>query len=178
MTVFKTVLTAAALFGLAGNAVAATTDAAGPCVSKAEIRAGLAYMIPTLVRGLKAKCEPVLGATSYMSQHGDDLVGRFQSAPSQNEDAVMSLLTKMSGPKPEGIDKAAFMEAFSSGIAAKMGPGIKPAACPKIDAAFAELDPLPAENMIGLIEIIATEALLGRNAKPMMPTLCPATGAR
>ncbi len=179
MNAFKSALTIAALFGLMGQSVAATTAAAGPCVTTTEIRAGLAYMIPTLVRGLKTKCAAVLGATSYMNQHGDDLLGRFQSAPSQNTDAVMSLLAKVSGPKPDAaMDKTAMIEAFSSGIVEKMQTAIKPAACPKIDAAFAQLDPLPAENMIGLLEIIATEALTGRNAKPMMPTICPAPAAK
>jgi hypothetical protein len=56
---FAGVLTLAAMTQLA----AAATVAQPTCITPAEVRAGMAFLAPTMIRGVRAKCATVLSRT-------------------------------------------------------------------------------------------------------------------
>ena len=171
----------AASLALAAVVVQPALAAPTQCITATEFHAGARFIMPILIDAVAKRCSPTLGDKSYLSTTGSNLVQRY-AAQTGDEIAVSSLVGKIDEKHDmKGLD-AADLKAFASVAVAKgLGDELKPETCPTIDKVLALLDPMPADNTIGLVEVILRQvdaddakkaARLGRPAKHL---LCPET---
>ena len=125
-----------------------------PCVTSSELHAGVRFVMPILIGAVAKRCGPTLGSQSYLASHGAALAQRYVAQPGDDE-VIASLAAKLD-------DKAIFAKlnaderkAFVIALVGKgVGDDLKPKTCPKIDQVLALLDPMPADNTIGLLEVL------------------------
>jgi hypothetical protein len=154
------------------------------CITKDEMRAGLTLMMPTVIETVQVKCKPSLPETAYLIAHGSDLLTRYGKGDVQDTAALTSLLKKVdlvdtsSALPVEAITP--LLSAIASDVITKE---IKSETCPMIDKVFALLDPMPRENMFGLIELFVSTVAKpdpkkrGRKQKASGFTICEASAS-
>lgn len=155
--------------------------AAGPsqCVTAPEFRAGMRFAMPILVDAVAKKCGPAVGAASYLATKGGALSARYAALP--GDDALVTALVGKIDDSGDmkGLDAAALRAFATVAVNKGIGKDLTPDTCKTIDQVLLQLDPLPAANMIGLLEVIlrqvdADEARkAAKNGKPAKPILCP-----
>jgi hypothetical protein len=150
---FACAATAVSLAQVAGAASASSAA----CITPTELRAGMAFLLPAMIRGVREKCTTILPRTSYLNKRGDALIARFQSSKMIDSQALQSLIGKIQ-PNTDipASANGAMADVIAATLVAKMQATMKPTTCPGIDQTLALLDPLPAENIIGLFEMIGT----------------------
>lgn len=178
---------AAMLCTLPAQAIAATS---GPkCVTRAELRTGIAYLMPTLVGAVVEKCRQTLPEQSYLSSQGNMLLDRYKAEASGSEGDVLALMGRFLPMGDLGnVDSKAAKGLIDAAIAVGIQSELKPDTCDDISEGMSFLDPLPAANMIGLVEFIAVKinddnakkaadgAPAKKGKRPSKPFLCgPAT---
>ena len=97
------------------------------------------------------------------------------------DDSTITALVAKLDPKGDmkGLDAAALKGFVTVAVAKGMGSDLKPDICQTIDKVLTLLDPLPAENTIGLVEVILRQVdgdnakKAARTGKPAKRTLCP-----
>jgi hypothetical protein len=143
-----------------------TAHAAPACITPIEMRTGIAFMIPTMLRGLRTKCAGVLPANAYLTQNGEALGNRFKSAEFTNDKALQSLIAKIlpDAELPEAAKTSAAVM-FAETMAAQIQKDIKSDTCPTIDRSLVLLDPLPPANVVGIFQLIGTEMIRGDSRK-------------
>jgi hypothetical protein len=149
------------------------------CATGAEFHAGARFVMPILIDGATKKCQPLLGSGSYLATKGPALAQRYAALP--GDDSTITALVGKLDPKGDmkGLDAAALKGFATVAVAKGMGDDLKPSICPTIDKVLALLDPLPAENTIGLIEVILRQVdddnvkKAERAGKPPKRILCP-----
>lgn len=154
--IFATAAAWAAFASMAVHAQSVTTATKTTCLTSEEADAALLTALPGAVRGLSGVCNPKLPADAYLKTTGATLAGRFQAAAKLVQPAADRAVARIAGVKTgDGIkDAAAFLdpmiELMVKGSADKLTPEI----CVKADQIFRLLDPLPARNFSGLLELI------------------------
>jgi hypothetical protein len=124
------------------------------CVTPAEMRAGLVFIMPTLIEGVKAKCKSSLPDTAYLMSSGTELPTRYGKGEVQDTAALTALLKKVDNEgKMEGLPLEALTPMIAAMATSAVTKDIKSETCPMIDKVFALLDPMPRENMYALIEL-------------------------
>jgi hypothetical protein len=156
MTSVKRIATGLTLSAiLSQSALAATTPA---CITTGEMRAGITFLVPTLIKAVKMKCATVLPGNAYLMTQGEALAARYHAPSSTTSPEFKSLVAKIAGstelPELPGIKVE---DIASAAILGGIQKDLKPAMCPDIDVAMALVDPLPADNMIGLLAFIGTK---------------------
>ena len=149
------------------------------CVTGAEFHAGARFVMPILIDGAAKKCQPTLGNGSYLATKSSALAQRF--AAMAGDDSTITALVAKLDPKGDmkGLDAAALKGFVTVAVAKGMGSDLKPDICQAIDKVLALLDPLPAKNTIGLVEVILRQVdgdnakKAARTGKPAKSTLCP-----
>lgn len=124
------------------------------CLSRAELRTGIAYVMPALMKGVVGKCAPTLSADSYLAKGGEALVSRYAGQSQGRAEDVQALFAKF-GPQAglNGADGESTAKLIESLVTVGVQSALKPESCADISAAMALLDPLPAANMNSLIEL-------------------------
>jgi hypothetical protein len=149
-----------------------------PCVTRPELHAGITYFLPTVVEGVKQKCAATLPTNSYFATRGTALVNAYNALSKHDSPELISLMGKVGLPKgeaPAGLGKP-MAEIAAIMVNAKVQEGIKPETCPTIDQALGLLDPLPAANMVGLVELFVDVMTAADVKKGKKPFLCSAPG--
>jgi hypothetical protein len=149
-----------------------------PCVTRPELHAGITYFLPSVVEGVKQKCAATLPASSYFATRGTTLVDSYKALSKHDSPELISLMGKVGlppGEAPASVGKP-MAEIATIMINAKVQEGIKPETCPTIDQALGLLDPLPAANMVGLVELFVDVMTAADVKKGKKPFLCPAPG--
>ena len=124
------------------------------CVTPAEMRAGLVFIMPTLIEGVQGKCKSSLPDTAYLISSGTELPTRYGKGDVQDTAALTSLLKKVDNDgKMAGLPLEALTPMIAAMATSAITKDIKPETCPMIDKVFALLDPMPRENMYGLVEL-------------------------
>lgn len=144
----------AASLALAAIVVQPAMAAPMQCATGAEFHAGARFVMPILIAGAAKKCRPTLGSASYLLAKGPALSQRFAAMP--GDDSTITALVVKLDPKGDmkGLDADALKAFATIAVAKGMGDDLKPSICPTIDKVLALLDPMPAENTIGLVEVI------------------------
>lgn len=151
-------------FGLAIAGATAMTiqpalaqSAANDCMTSAEAQAGIRALFPILIEGTADGCQQFLPADAYLTASAKALAGRY--APDPDDDARLQSIVQHFDKKGElkGLSVNSLKSVFGDKLKEEMTKDLNPQLCSTISKAMALLDPLPAENMIGLIELIARE---------------------
>ena len=171
--------TLAASLALTAITVQPVLAAPTQCVTGAEFHAGVRFVMPILIVGVAKKCQPKLGNASYLATRGTALAQRY-TAQAGDDSAVTGLVAKLDTKGDmKGLDAGALKGFVTVAVAKGLGDDLKPDTCPTIDKALALLDPLPAENTIGLVEVILRQIdadnakKAARTGKPTKRVLCP-----
>jgi hypothetical protein len=151
------------------------------CLTKPELRAGLAFAMQEMMVTVGSKCSPLLPESSYLRTKGSQLVARYADTAS-NSNEILNGLVKRLGPdlKIADGDPIAMKGLASTMIATGLGKFLTDKNCLDVDKTLSLLDPLPPENMIGLIEfaiqkVDASERAKGKPASASKrPILCTA----
>lgn len=143
-----------------------------PCMTPAELRGTVAYVMPLVMTTLIERCKPALPARVSLLTHGAQLVSAFEAGRSANFPLARKAFAKFSdaGDKNSAaimlvMPEAVLRPLLDEMIAKDLTESIKVRDCPDIDRVFATLEPLPASNVIDLITQVVTIAT--RNDKKM-----------
>jgi hypothetical protein len=153
------------------------------CVTEPELRAGLAFAMQEVMVAVSSRCGPNLSETSYLRTKGPQLVARYADTASKETDVLNNLIKRL-GPelKIADGDPVAMKGMVSTLIATGLGKVLSDKRCEDVDQALSLLDPMPAENMIGLFVFAAqkadlsdrTKAKRAGNAAPKRSIICAA----
>ncbi len=141
---------------------------ARPCMTPAELRGTVAYVMPSVMTTLIERCKPALPARASLLTHGAQLVSAFEEDRSANFPLARKAFAKFSdaGDKNSAaimlvLPESVLRPMLDEMIAKDMMGSIKVRDCPDIDRVFATLEPLPASNVVDLITQVATIATRG-----------------
>ncbi len=177
-------LAAAVLMTLPGHAMAA--DAA-KCITHEEFRSAAAVLMPSLVGAAVNKCTKTLNPSAYLVTQGPALLTRYQDFAKGKEATVSKLIERL-GPIPEldGVAPDKLLTVADVFISAAIQKELTPGLCADVSEGLAFLDPMPAENTIGLVDFILTKvqrdeakkrAKSGGKGKGGMDFLCDGSAA-
>jgi hypothetical protein len=125
------------------------------CLSREELRTGIAYIMPAIVSGVVTKCSVWLPSDSYLTKNGTALVTRYAGQSQGTENDVRALFDKFGNQAGlDGVDGQSTAKLVESLVTVGIQSEMKPEICADITTVMALLDPLPAENMNGLIEFV------------------------
>jgi hypothetical protein len=146
----------ATLLALPVQAMAAVD--APKCITRAELRTGIAYVMPAAVESVVTKCGTTLPADAYLAVNGPALLDRYKAESVGNDDAVATLMERfIPANAMDGVDEKATKAIVDAVILVAIQKGIKPEYCADISEGLSLIDPLPAANMIGLLEFVAVK---------------------
>ena len=152
--------TAAIAGTLAIQPVAATAQETR--LEPVNFEAATLYALPHLFKGYTTVCADVLSSDGYVATNADRLSAKFAGASDgtwpQARDALGQLAAKEGGS--EGADLLTMMpdgslKPFIDGILfALVSTEMKPERCSDVERALELFDPMPAENIAGLMGFI------------------------
>jgi hypothetical protein len=152
------------------------------CIAAADLGDSLLYAMPIAYDAVSTTCSRQLKRDGFMATGGEAFIAKFRARQdSAWPGAFRMIKTFMAqeGGEASGndVDMAAMIAAlpedslrpFVDGMVGQMIAGeIKPENCGKIERAIELLDPLPAENYVGLVTFIIELTELKN------PSICPA----
>ena len=144
--------TTAALALLATASHAAQTVKQNPCLTAQEANALFMSVAPSMLRSLSATCAESLPAGAYLRVKGAALAERYAAPAAASKAAAIAAFNKISDGA--AVDEAMFDLVTGSMIGEIAAGQIKPADCDKASRVAELLDPLPPENLTGLIVLI------------------------
>ncbi|MES2989152.1 MAG: hypothetical protein V4808_14720 [Pseudomonadota bacterium] len=147
-TVFRAGL-AAALGLVATTSHAAQTVAQDACLTQAEATALFLTVAPTILKSVSGKCIKVLPESAYLRINGEALIARYAGPSAAAKPAAIAAFNKISGEAK--LDESMF-EMMTGEILGEIVAGdVKPDECMKFDRIAGLLDPMPPENIAGLL---------------------------
>lgn len=156
----KSILCVTALAGVVAAAAPAPLSARDP-VNHAGMAAAVRYALPHVLSGVRTSCTDRLAANGYLATQGDSLHAKFDAGSAAAWPQAKALLLEMGLSKNAG--KAEILrdlpdeslKPFVDGMLATLvATEIKPAQCADVERGLALLDPLPAENIAGLVGFV------------------------
>ncbi|WP_431470361.1 hypothetical protein [Sphingosinithalassobacter sp. LHW66-3] len=174
----------AALGATAAHAEQATTAS---CLSRTDAEAVLLLVAPAAIASASQVCTPVLGQTSFLATRGEAMAQRYREiARLRTPDAIRAILS-IANKDGETIPPqfASRPEMLTTMLDALVAPAlaqeIKPEVCAPLDRALRLLEPLPAENLAGIVVMLAELGLAQANREaeegegsPLPFRICPA----
>ena len=137
---------------------AAPPTPARPCMTPAELRGMVAYVMPSVLAMVIDRCKPALPAGASLLTHGAQLVSTFESGRTANFALARQAFAKFSETGDKNttaimltMPEETLRPMVEQTIAKEMTGSIKIKDCPNIDRVFATLEPLPASNFIDLV---------------------------
>lgn len=128
----------------------------------AAVASAARYAMPHVVSGIRTSCAPSLAPDGYLMANGDELVAKFADGSEAAWPGAKALLLEMASDDGEN-EGAQFiaqlpdesLKPFVDGILTTMVVNeIDEGQCADIERGLELLDPLPAENVSGLIGFI------------------------
>ena len=137
---------------------AAPPAPARPCMTPAELRGMVAYVMPSVMAMVIDRCKPALPAGASLLTHGAQLVSTFESGRTANFPLARQAFAKFSGTGDKNataimltMPEVTLRPIVDETIAKELTGSIKIKDCPNIDRVLATLEPLPASNFIDLV---------------------------
>lgn len=145
--------------GLATAPLAAQQPSAEP--SPQQIEAATRYALPHLFQGFRAVCDKTLAADGYVRTQGDRLETKFAQGSDaswpQAKAALLQMAAKEGGEDGEALGMFAQLpdenlKPFVDGIIFSLvASELETDRCGDVERGLALLDPMPAENIAGLM---------------------------
>lgn len=146
------------------------------CVAPQDLSDTVTYALPILYDSLQSPCQQQFAASSFMQAQGPAFIDRFRARQDAAWPGTMRLLKTFMTRSTDGKDAAdaemmalitslpeESLRPFVDGIVGQMinekvASDIKPQTCSDIAEAMELIEPLPAENVGGLVTFIARQA--------------------
>jgi len=130
----------------------AQTGPSGP-----EIEGAVRFGLPALFAGYRATCSAQLSPDGYVAQNADRLVAKFADGADAHWPAAKAALSTLGDD--QGMDSAMLaqmpddaLKPFVTALLQQMvATEIKPTQCIDVERGLELIDPLPADNIAGLI---------------------------
>jgi len=145
------------VIALALLANAALAEAAEPpCITQAEFRSVGLFLLPPLIEGAAGSCQAHLPANAYLLTGGRQLAASVARDGEAHRQAAIATLVRVGGGKiPEGVSGETMASLISDMARSELGKKMSAGDCREIDKAAELLAPLPPENLVGVIELLA-----------------------
>ena len=158
----KTLLASAALASLSLTLASAPAHAqfepgATDIASAADIESAVRFGLPALFAGFRATCSAELADDGYVARNTDRLAAKFAQGADAHWPAAKEALFTLG--KDEGLNRELLgempddaLKPFVTALLQQMvATDVKPAQCTDIERGLELIDPLPADNIAGLI---------------------------
>ena len=136
-----------------------------PQLTEAEIHAVALYGMPHAFRALQTRCATQLPASAYMRSHGDALSARLaRSARGTFPGARAAMTRLLASDNPQmatligQLPQENVEPLVAELIAGKVQSEVQVQECSRIDRVLELLDPLPPENLAGLMGVFVLES--------------------
>lgn len=156
---------------------------AAPCLTPAEFSSLATYGLPSIIKGVSARCASSLGANGWLPRNGAQLASRYGQSKPSAWPAAKAAVFKMFGPASGGKDQLgpfrnmpdAQLQPIADGlIEGMMSQQVPLERCASIDRAISLLAPLPPQNTAELVAIAAGLASGSSGSLARKLKLCPA----
>lgn len=123
----------------------------------AEIESAVRFGLPALFAGFQATCSAELADDGYVARNADRLAAKFAQGADAHWPAAKEALFMLG--EDEGLDREMLgempddaLKPFVTALLQQMvATEVKPAQCTDIERGLELIDPLPADNIAGLI---------------------------
>lgn len=166
----------AAALALLSTGQMAQAAATKPCMTPAELRGMVAYMLPTAMGSLVERCRPALAPGAALLTRGPQLVSELEAGQSTAFPMARRAFAKFSDKGDNktsdlmlALPEASLKPIIEAALSQELTSSIKAKDCPDIDRVFGTLQPLPAGNFIDFFVEVITIGV--RDNKDM--TVCP-----
>ena len=151
---------------LPGSAIAQD----GRCITRAESRAVVAHLMPSLIEAVSKKCASQLPRGAYLTSRSAQLSDRFAAQSREAWPAAKRALERQSGSRlPDNETLLQFGRvAIADGVAKDLDAG----ACSVTNDLLEQLAPLPPRNMANVFALFMETGL--NNAKNSPLKVCKA----
>jgi hypothetical protein len=165
MIEMKTIRATMSALLVAAAVLPASAAQAQADMSAAQIESAVRFGLPSLFAGYRATCAAELSPQGYVTRNAARLEAKFADGSDAYWPAAREALMGMGGEQQE-IDPAMLEQMpddvlkpfVTTLIEQKVATEIKPAQCSDIERGLELLDPLPAENIAGLIGFVVEMA--------------------
>jgi hypothetical protein len=131
-------------------------------LSPGQVEGAVRYALPSLLEAVQGACTGQLARDGYLARNGDHLAVRFADGHEAYWPQAKAALILLGGKGKEssGLEEFAnlpdeALRPFVDGIiVAKLSEEIKPNSCADIERVLELLDPLPVDNLTGLVGTI------------------------
>ncbi|MEN3747772.1 hypothetical protein TPR58_11385 [Sphingomonas sp. HF-S3] len=173
----KNMLTAvaawAAIAATGAHAQSITKSAAHqPCLSDEQAGAVVMVMAPGAFRGLNRICSKLLPSNAYMLTSGKALTAKFDVLAERSGDLADRAMARMVDADDDDIvpGASASLRPMGEMLIASEAKKMTPETCGKVDRALKLLDPLPPENLVGLVVLLMELGMAAEKDPPF--TIC------
>jgi hypothetical protein len=152
-----------------------------PCITEDEVSAVAIYSVPSVIQGVRLRCNGELSSSGYLARRGDALIGRYAAIQNRVWPTARSGLVKvLSSRAGEGRDTLAMVTRLPDNavrplvdalIVQEVSPKIATSNCSKIERLIevaAPIDPEVAGTLLGVAAGLAD---------PEQMPVCPARRA-
>jgi len=142
----------------------------------AEIESAIRFGLPALFAGFQATCTSQLADDGYVARNADRLTVKFAEGADAHWPAAKDALFTLGGK--QGMDRDMLSEMpddalkpFVTALFQQMvATEIKPTQCTDVERGLELIDPLPADNIAGLIGFIVEMAERDKSGAPPAET--------
>ena len=125
------------------------------CISVAQNEAVTGYILPPLVSELARFCASHLGDDAYLPANAAALQQRLRPLAEAAWPAARTAVERISGSAipADGVAGEVVRAAIAPAVASSVAAGFDANGCRVTDRLLAELAPLPAENLVGVMAL-------------------------
>ena len=154
----------------------AAAPAAPPCISRADLSAGMIVLAPAVIAALAARCKEALPAQAFLNREGLALAERYRKEAVAPAASILGLVGALAGRKmPVEVDAKttlALMEIFvKAGVS-----GIKTSDCAEANEIVDGLSPLPpaklGQALSGILVLSQRSPKPAREGKAARLSIC------
>lgn len=152
-------------------ASAAGAQAATPCLAPQEADALFTALAPEAIRSVARTCAPVLPAPGLLGGRSEAMAEKFEARAASTLPLAEKAIAKITGNE---LPDPTLLQPLIKTLAGPMiASNVKPESCGQIDLALGLVEPLPAENLTGLLVLLMQ--LSGNKEMPQDFNICRAT---
>jgi hypothetical protein len=158
---------AAALFANAPNTVTAPA-----CMTDSEFKDVALFILPGVVDGAVSRCEASLPRDAYLLNGGRRLGERLAGESDTHRPGAVAAIAKFgTGKIPEGVSNETFTSLVRDMAKTQLFKKIGADDCSRINEVAELLAPLPPENLIGVVALLARMGMAKDKTAPFR--FCP-----
>ena len=165
-----------ALISTAGVQAAPPT-ASKPCITVPEARGLVAYILPSVIAKVTARCQATLPAGAALLTRGAQLASELELSRAANFPMARNGFAKFidQSDKPSAILMRSLSDSqlrpvMEAAVEQESMSSFKPGNCADLDRIFATLQPLPAGNFVEMITQVMAVATRGSKEIAVCPT--------